>query len=144
MKLSIVKIGKPSLSETAELAGEYLKRLKIFTPLDAIELKESQADAYFAKLAKGSLLVLLDEKGKEFTSLKFSEQIQKWMNDPGVKQLVFVIGGPYGFSDATKKLPHTKICLSQMTLQGDLAWVVLTEQIYRAFTILKRMDYHHE
>lgn len=132
------------MAETASLASEYLKRLKGFTSLDAIELKESQADTYLSKLAPGSLLILLDEKGKEFTSKQLSQQIQAWLNDPGTKQLVFVVGGPYGFSDATKKLPHTKICLSKMTLQGDLAWVLLTEQIYRAFTILKGMDYHHE
>ncbi len=132
------------MAECGILAQEYIKRTQVFNPVESVELKESQAENYLQKLAPSTKLVLMDEKGKEFTSKKLSTQINDWLGDPGVKSIAFVIGGPYGFSETIKKMPHTSFTLSSLTFQGDLAWVILSEQIYRAFTILKGMDYHHQ
>jgi len=88
-------------------------------------------------------LVLLDEKGKEYRSLDFASYLQKKMNS-GIKQLVLVIGGPYGFSEAVYKKATGKISLSKMTFSHQMIRLFVVEQLYRGFTILKNEPYHHE
>ena len=88
-------------------------------------------------------LVLLDDKGKHFTSIEFSNYLQKKMN-AGLKQLVLVIGGPYGFSDAVYQKSTGKISLSKMTFSHQMIRLFIVEQLYRGFTILKNEPYHHE
>ena len=95
------------------------------------------------KLNATDLLVLLDEKGKQKTSVEFSEYLQKNMNC-GLKQLVFVIGGPYGFSDAVYQKSQGKISLSKMTFSHQMVRLFMVEQLYRAFTILRNEPYHHQ
>jgi 23S rRNA (pseudouridine1915-N3)-methyltransferase len=85
----------------------------------------------------------LDDKGKHFTSIEFSEYLQKKMNT-GLKQLVFVIGGPYGFSEQVYKKANGKISLSKMTFSHQMIRLFFIEQLYRGFTILKNEPYHHE
>ena len=87
--------------------------------------------------------MLLDEKGKEFRSLDFASYLQKKMNS-GIKQLVLVIGGPYGFSEAVYKKATGKISLSKMTFSHQMIRLFIVEQLYRGFTILKNEPYHHE
>lgn len=87
-------------------------------------------------------MVLLDEGGKQFTSEAFSEYIQKRLNS-GLKQLVFVIGGPYGFSEAVYTRADSTISLSKMTFSHQMVRLFFTEQLYRAFTILRNEPYHH-
>ena len=91
----------------------------------------------------GELLVLLDESGKTCTSQALAQKFQGWLDDPAIKTLTFVVGGPYGFPPETKQTAQQLLRLSDLTLQGDIAWLVACEQIYRAFTILKKMPYHH-
>jgi len=136
VKLTIAKIGKPATSEAKSLAEMYLKRLKPFIPLDVVEAKPDW-------LPKDGLLVTLDEKGKALSSEALAKQLTKWMDDPGVKRVSFVIGGPYGLSKELMERSDFSWSLSSGTLQGDLAWIVACEQLYRAFTILKGMPYHH-
>ncbi|CAN0598008.1 unnamed protein product, partial [Ectocarpus sp. 12 AP-2014] len=88
------------------------------------------------------VLVLFDEKGKQFSSVEFSQYLQKKMNS-GIKQLVFLIGGPYGFSNAVYAKASGKISLSKMTFSHQMVRLFITEQVYRAFTILKNEPYHH-
>jgi 23S rRNA (pseudouridine1915-N3)-methyltransferase len=88
-------------------------------------------------------LVLLDEKGKEFRSLDFASYLQKKMNS-GIKQLVLVIGGPYGFSESVYKKSSGKVSLSKMTFSHQMIRLFVVEQLYRGFTILKNEPYHHE
>ena len=88
------------------------------------------------------MLILLDENGKQFTSVDFSDYLQKKMN-AGIKQLVFVIGGPYGFSDTIYATAKGKISLSKMTFSHQMVRLFVVEQIYRGFTILKNEPYHH-
>ena len=96
-----------------------------------------------SKLQNTDQLILLDDKGKQFTSIEFSQYLQKKMNS-GIKQLVFVIGGPYGFSDAVYKKSQGKLSLSKMTFSHQMIRLFIVEQIYRGFTILKNEPYHHE
>ena len=88
-------------------------------------------------------LMLLDEHGSEFRSIEFAEMIQRRMS-VGTKRLVFVIGGPYGFSDAVYQRSNSKLSLSKMTFSHQIVRAIFTEQLYRAFTILKNESYHHE
>ena len=95
------------------------------------------------KLQPGDQLIILDEKGKDFRSIEFSTFLQKKMNS-GIKQLVFVIGGPYGFSEEVYKKAQGKVSLSIMSFSHQMIRLFFTEQLYRAFTILKNEPYHHE
>ena len=88
-------------------------------------------------------LMLLDEHGAELRSIEFAELLQRRMSS-GVKRLVFVIGGPYGFSDAVYGRANSKLSLSKMTFSHQIVRAIFTEQLYRAFTILKNEPYHHE
>ena len=94
-------------------------------------------------LQTGDYLVLLDEKGKDFTSMQFASYIEKKMQTVP-KRLVFVVGGPYGFSDAVYKAASEKISLSKMTFSHQMIRLIFVEQIYRAMTILNNEPYHHE
>ena len=88
-------------------------------------------------------VILMDEHGKEFSSVEFASYIQKKMTS-GLKRLVFIIGGPYGFSPAVYARAGGKISLSRMTFSHQMVRLIFTEQLYRAFTILKGEPYHHE
>ena len=88
-------------------------------------------------------MVLLDEHGKEFTSIEFSRYIEKKMTTVS-KRLVFVVGGPYGFSNEVKERANEKISLSKMTFSHEMIRLIFTEQLYRAMTIINNEPYHHE
>lgn len=95
-------------------------------------------------LEPGTYLVALDERGKEFASPDLAKSLTKWMDDPGIKRLIFLIGDPYGISKPVIEKANLLWAVSKGTLPSDLAWVVATEQIYRAFTLIKGIPYHHE
>ncbi len=104
--------------------------------------KQKEGDLILSKISPADWVVLLDEKGKEFTSVGFAGQLQKHMNS-GLKNLVFVIGGPYGFSDAVYQRANQKIALSQMTFSHQLVRVIFLEQLYRGLAIIHNHPYHH-
>lgn len=157
MKIKIVAIGKTHKSFLMEGEQEYMKRIKKYIPIEKVEIpdlknakkltqkqiKEKEGQLLINKIEPHSLIVLLDEKGKEFTSMKFSGWIQDKMNR-GYKNIIFLIGGAYGFSDEVYKLANEKIALSKMTFSHQMIRMLFTEQIYRAFTILNNEPYHHE
>jgi 23S rRNA (pseudouridine1915-N3)-methyltransferase len=105
--------------------------------------KEKEGDLILKALQPGDYLVLLDEKGKEFTSVQFSTYIERKTHTVP-KRLVFVVGGPYGFSDAVYKAAAEKISLSKMTFSHQMIRLIFIEQLYRAMTILNNEPYHHE
>jgi 23S rRNA (pseudouridine1915-N3)-methyltransferase len=146
MEITLLKISKPAL-DVRPLVETYIKRMSAFTKIQSVEWKDEKGAILCERLSKyakpGHAIILVDERGKEFDSIDFSKQLGKWMDDPGIKGLIFVIGGPFGFPEEIHKLAKQKITLSSFTLQGDLAWVVLAEQLYRAFTLLKNIEYHH-
>ncbi len=118
---------------------QILKRLKAWMKINK---RKKKGELILAKVQNSDFLMLLDENGKEFSSEKFSAYIQKRLNS-GLKQLIFVIGGPYGFSEAVYQRADSKVALSQMTFSHQMVRLFFTEQLYRAFTILKNEPYHH-
>ena len=157
MKIKLLAIGKTDDKNLIQLIDVYQKRLKHYVKfeLDIIpdlknaknlsekQQKEKEGELLLAKLENTDQLILLDDKGKHYTSIEFSNFLQKKMNS-GIKQLVLVIGGPYGFSDAIYKKAQGKLSLSKMTFSHQMIRLFIVEQIYRGFTILKNEPYHHE
>ena len=136
---------------------EYSKRLAHYVPFEMIVIpelrntkslstdqqKEREADLILKSLLPGDYIVLVDEHGKEFTSMQFASYLEKKMANVA-KRLVFVIGGPYGFSNRVYQAAHEKISLSKMTYSHQMIRLIFTEQLYRAMTILNNEPYHHE
>ena len=145
MKIELIKIGKPTTQESKSLVEMYLTRTRVLNPIEGIEFKDLEAlkSRNKALFSAGQWVVALDERGKEWTSPEMSQQFKKWLDDPAIKSVVFIIGGPYGLDDEIRKRANVVWSLSKGTLPSDLAWVMASEQIYRAFTILKGMPYHH-
>lgn len=140
LKIRLVKLGKVAYPEIKDLVAVYAERLQAFAK---VELVEQRAVDGGPVAAPGQLLVILDEFGDEWTSPELASRMQKWSDDPGVKTLTFVVGGPLGLPQPTKDAATVKLALSRATLTSDIAWLVLVEQIYRAFNILKGTGYHH-
>ena len=105
--------------------------------------KEKEGELILKALQPGDVVVLLDEHGKEMRSLEFAEYMKRKMNTVN-KRLVFVIGGPYGFSPAIYALAKEKVSLSKMTFSHQMVRLFFVEQLYRAMTILRGEPYHHE
>lgn len=157
MELCVISVGKISSSWIQEGTNlfksridKYLKfyfqiipDIKNSKSLSKESIKEEEGKAILSTLNNSDFVILMDEKGKEHTSKGFAEWIQKQMNS-GRKRLVLVIGGPFGFSKEVYSRANSLISLSQMTLTHEMAKLLLTEQIYRAMTILKGEPYHHE
>ncbi len=157
MKIKLLAIGKTDNNNLQQLIDVYQNRLKHYIKFDLEVIpdiknsknlsenqqKEKEGDLILKKIASTDALILLDEKGKEFRSKEFSQFLQKKMNS-GIKQLVFVIGGPYGFSNAVYKKAQGKVSLSKMTFSHQMVRLFIVEQIYRGFTIIKNEPYHHE
>jgi len=106
------------------------------------EHKKVEGSILLKSILPSDVLILFDEQGKEYSSLKFAWFIQNFMNS-GVKHLVFAIGGPYGFSEEVMKRANFKVSLSKMTFPHQLVRLIILEQIYRAFSIIKGEPYHH-
>lgn len=111
--------------------------------LSEAEQKRLEGEAILKLITDSDHLMLLDEHGAEYRSIEFADMIQRRMLS-GTKRLVFVIGGPYGFSDAVYQRSNSKLSLSKMTFSHQIVRAIFTEQLYRAFTILKNEPYHHE
>lgn len=156
MTIKLLCIGKTDNRELKQLIEVYYKRLQFYNKfeleiipdlkktknLDENKQKEKEGALILAKIQNSDFVVLLDENGKEFSSEKFSTYLQKRLNS-GLKQLIFIIGGPYGFSEAIYQRADAKVALSQMTFSHQMVRLFFTEQLYRAFTILKNEPYHH-
>ncbi|MBS2100604.1 23S rRNA (pseudouridine(1915)-N(3))-methyltransferase RlmH [Carboxylicivirga linearis] len=157
MKIDLVMIGKTDEKYLLEGIDKYLKRLKHYISfkmttipdikktknLSEDQQKKLEGDQILSQLQPGDHLVLLDENGKEFNSVGFAGFIEKKMI-AGFKRIVFVIGGPYGFSDEVYKKANQKISLSRMTFSHQMVRLFFVEQIYRAMTIQKNEPYHHQ
>jgi len=157
MKLKLITIGKTQKSFLIDGENEYVKRLAKYIQFEKIEIpdlkkagnltenqiKTEEGKLILSKLDKSSFIVLLDEKGKEFTSVQCSKWIQEEMNR-GHKIITFVIGGAYGFSEEVYKIAGLKIALSKMTFSHQMVRMIFAEQLYRAFSIIRNEPYHHE
>ena len=157
MQVTLLCIGKTGKKFLEEGEQEYLKRLRHYISfqlqiipdikqaksLSESQIKQREGELILEKVSSADTLVLLDEKGKEFSSLDFSAYLQDQFNRGG-KQICFVVGGPYGFSDAVYQRANGKISLSQMTFSHQMIRLFFIEQVYRAMTILKNEPYHHQ
>lgn len=143
MQIHLLKTSKPAL-DVSDLVDTYIKRMKPFVSIQHTVCKESELPKKLGTLKKSSdFLVILDERGKTWSTKQLSEKIRTWTEDPAIKTVTFVIGGPYGVSDEIRKTAHTLWSLSPLTLQGDLAWLLCAEQLYRSYTLLHKIPYHH-
>lgn len=157
MKIHVMFTGKTTGKLFQEAIADYQQRLTHYVPFVIEEIpdlkntknlseeqqKEKEADMLFERLQPGDVLILLDERGKEFTSREFSTYLDNKMQTVS-KRLVFLIGGPYGFSQRVYDAAQGKISLSKMTFSHQMVRLFLVEQIYRAFTILNNQPYHHD
>jgi len=157
VKIKLIAIGKTDDKHLLHLIDDYQKRLghyikfefkvlpdiKNAKNLSENQQKDREGELILKELTATDQLILLDEKGHEFRSIEFSRFLQKKMNS-GIKTLVFVIGGPYGFSDTIYQKAQGKISLSKMTFSHQMIRLFMVEQLYRAYTILKNEPYHHE
>jgi len=147
LKIKIAWIGKTKESAVQSLTDEYLKRISRYAPIEGVSLKDEASllelcgRSSRSKTSGKSTLILLDSRGKEFTSEQFAEFLGKYQ-DSNPLPLVLAVGGADGFSAETKSAAQQTISLGKMTLAHELARVVLLEQVYRAFTILKGHPYH--
>lgn len=156
MKIKLLAIGKTDDKNLQILIEKYQNRLKHYINFELLVIpdiknvknlsekqqKEKEGTLILKNLQATDQLILLDENGKEFNSVGFSNFLQKKMNS-GIKQLVFVIGGPYGFSESVYQKAQGKVALSKMTFSHQMVRLFVVEQVYRAFTILKNEPYHH-
>ena len=155
MKIKLLQIGKTEGKYLKEGITIYEKRLKHYTQfaveeipalknaknLSQEEQKKKEGELILSKLNNNDFIILMDEKGKEFSSPTFAQYLQKRMNT-GL-DVTFIIGGPFGFSEEIYTRANDKIALSQLTLTHQMVRLFFTEQIYRGFTILKGEKYHH-
>ena len=157
MKIELAVIGKTSIGYLKQGIDEYIKRLKHYVPFEIKYIydikntknisedqqKRTEGAKILSLLDKSDFVVLLDEHGKEYTSMQYSSYIQKRMLS-GAKKVVFVIGGPYGFSQEVYDRANDKISFSKMTFNHEMIRLIFTEQLYRAYTIINHEPYHHE
>jgi 23S rRNA (pseudouridine1915-N3)-methyltransferase len=156
MTIKLIAIGKTDNRELNALIDVYASRLSRYIGFDLEiipdlkhtknlsenEQKKKEGELILEKIEKSDFMVLLDEKGTSYTSVDFANYLQKRMNS-GIKKLVFIIGGPYGFSDDVYQSSQGKISLSKMTFSHQMVRLFIVEQIYRGFTILSNEPYHH-
>lgn len=156
MTIKLLAIGKTDNKQLQALIGEYTKRLGFYIKfnleiipdiknaknLSEAQQKQKEGELILKQLKPTDVLILLDENGKQLDSVGFSQYLQKHMNS-GIKQLVFVIGGPYGFSRDVYNKAQGKLSLSKMTFSHQMVRLFVIEQLYRGFTILKNEPYHH-
>jgi 23S rRNA (pseudouridine1915-N3)-methyltransferase len=157
MKITLILNGKTEEDYLLTGISAYEKRLKHYIPFETIVIpalkntkalsieqqKDKEGELLFKEIQSTDRLILLDEGGKEYNSVDFSGFLQQQMNT-GIKNLVFLVGGPYGFSDEVYKRANGKISLSRMTFSHQMVRLFFVEQIYRGMTILKNEPYHHQ
>ena len=157
MKIILHAVGKTNDPHFLAGIDEYARRIRHYLPFDIETVpelkntkslseqqqKEKEADLLLKAFQSTDRIVLLDEKGREFRSTEFAGWLEKQAGS-GCKRLVFVVGGPYGFSPRVYERAHEKISLSRMTFSHQMIRLIFTEQIYRAMTILQGEPYHHE
>lgn len=157
MKITLLVVGKTTDSYINKLIDNYLGRLKFYTDfsiqvipelknsksLRQNEQKEKEGELILKQVADADDVILLDEHGKEFTSVEFSQQINKRAL-VGKRKVYFVVGGPYGFSQKVYDRANSLISFSKMTFSHQMIRLFFVEQLYRAYTIIKGEPYHHE
>jgi 23S rRNA (pseudouridine1915-N3)-methyltransferase len=157
MKITLLVVGKTEADYLLKGIAEYQKRLEHYISfsiqviaalkntktLSELQQKQKEGELILGQLKPTDSLILLDENGKQYTSVGFASFIEK-QTIAGVRSMVFVVGGPYGFSDAVYQRATGKISLSEMTFSHQMVRLIFVEQLYRAMTIIKGEPYHHQ
>ena len=157
MKICLLTVGKTDIGWVREGLETYSSRLSHYVPFSVCEIpelkntsaltrtqiKERDGELILKAIKPTDRVILLDERGKEYRSVEFAEEIRR-LSLAGGKDIVFVIGGAYGFSEAVYARSVGKISLSRMTFSHQMVRTIFAEQLYRAFTIIKGEPYHHE
>ena len=157
MNIELIVVGKTDMKEVEALVAMYSKRLNHYVrfaittiadirntkKLSEAEQRRLEGEAILRLINESDHVMLLDEHGVELRSIEFADMMQRRMS-AGTRRLVFVIGGPYGFSEAVYGRANSKLSLSKMTFSHQIVRAIFAEQLYRAFTILKNEPYHHE
>lgn len=157
MNIELIVIGKTDQQEVASLVEQYAKRVNHYCKFTVTTIadvkntrnmapsrqKQLEGEMILRLISEGDWVVLMDERGRQFTSMEYASWLQKRMLS-GVKRLAIVIGGPYGFSEEIYQRANEKISLSKMTFSHQIVRAIFAEQLYRAFTILNNEPYHHE
>jgi 23S rRNA (pseudouridine1915-N3)-methyltransferase len=156
MHIKLITIGNTDNKNLQTLIADYSKRLGFYIRfefdvipdlkkakhLSETQQKDKEGELILVKVQNSDVVILLDENGKQMDSIAFSNYLQKHLNS-GIKNLIFVIGGPYGFSEAVYARANGKLGLSKMTFSHQMVRLFFIEQLYRGFTILKNEPYHH-
>lgn len=157
MVVDLIVVGKTDLAEVAALVEMYQKRINFYTKFNVVTVPDPRRGAKIAastqKREEGALIlkliapqdyvVLLDERGREYTSMEFAAWLEK-RRASAVRRVCFVVGGPYGFSEEVRARANDAVSLSRMTFSHQIVRALFSEQLYRAFTILGNEPYHHE
>jgi 23S rRNA (pseudouridine1915-N3)-methyltransferase len=156
MKITLIVIGKTTSNNIKAICDDYKKRINHYVKMEEVvienqggkttdinKVKEKEGDLVLKKVAAGDHVILLDDKGREYTSLQFAQQMETLFNQ-SIKNIVFIVGGAYGFSEALYKRANMKLSLSKMTFSHQIVRAIFAEQLYRAFTIINNEPYHHE
>lgn len=156
MKITLLLTGKTDVEPVKVLMDEYTKRIGHYTNFEVITIpdikniknlsieqyRQKEAEQQKKYLTKSDFIILLDENGKEYSSEKFAQFLEHKIQI-GIKNLVFVIGGAFGFTDEIRKMAEQSVSLSKMTFPHQLVRLIFLEQLYRAFTIIRKEKYHH-
>lgn len=157
MKITFLTIGKTTFPFVKEGCDIFIKRIKHYTPFELIELpelknvsslsreqiKEREGEVFLKNIKESDKVILLDERGKNYTSIEWSKVMEKEMAS-GTKSIIFIVGGAYGFSQKIYERANSKLSLSSMTFSHQIIRLFFVEQLYRAFTIIKGEPYHNE
>lgn len=155
MKIAICNLTGKKEAWVTEATSQWITKISHWMKIEMVDLPspkgsrddrefklKAEAEVLLRELTPEDLVVLCDEGGAEFTSIEFSKKLNRWLSS-SKKRLVFVIGGPYGFGDLVYAKNYEKLRLSSLTFNHHLAKMVLLEQIYRGFTLLKGVQYHN-
>ncbi|MFN8240356.1 MAG: 23S rRNA (pseudouridine(1915)-N(3))-methyltransferase RlmH [Bacteroidales bacterium] len=157
MKTILILTGKTNTGYISDGFEDYAVRIRKYIPFDILvipelrnarnmplnEQKEREAEAQLRLINNDDYVIALDEKGKEFTTVEFADRLQKMFN-LSKKRIVFVVGGPWGFSPTFAARTDLKISMSRLTFSHQLVRLIFAEQLYRALTVIKGDPYHHE
>ncbi len=156
MKITLLVVGKTSSVEIKNLCADYAIRINHYTKFGEItvddssvkvrdrnSVKEKEGELLLRKISASDFVILMDERGKEFTSLQFAGYLENIFNR-SLKNICFIIGGAYGFDRKMHERANAKISLSKLTFSHQMVRVVFMEQLYRAFSIMRKEPYHHE
>jgi 23S rRNA (pseudouridine1915-N3)-methyltransferase len=156
MKITLLLVGKTASAEIKAISTDYLKRINHYIRTEEViiengsikasdkkKVKELEGELILKKIAPGDFVILLDDKGREFSSLQFATYLEGLFNQ-SLKNVCFVVGGAYGFSEQVYKRANAKMSLSKLTFSHQIVRALFLEQLYRAFTIMNKEPYHHE